>query len=74
MKMNYIKESGWNSLSESDKAHYKVITKEWLGNTYVHCETGEPLYFDENGCMITFEQIYPAVRKIIRKLKLKQLQ
>lgn len=41
-------EKTWKDLNEDQKIKYKEYCDNKYGKTVVFCETGEPLYFDEN--------------------------
>lgn len=42
----------WKDLNDQQKIDYKKYCDEKYGNTISFCETGEPLYFDEDGDII----------------------
>ena len=50
-------------LNDDQKHQYVEFCKLYLGNTIVFCETGEPLYFDDEMNMISFGLIYNLMLK-----------
>jgi hypothetical protein len=42
----------WNNLTEEEKTKYKEYCDSKYGKAIASCETGEPMYFDENGNLI----------------------
>ena len=42
----------WIDLSVDQKIQFKNSCDKQYGKTFVKCETGEPLYFDENSNLI----------------------
>lgn len=48
----------WTQLTESQKEQYKEYCDKKYGDTYTKCETGEPLYFTEDGDMIDTEIVF----------------
>lgn len=47
----------WEQLSEEQKIKYKEYCDSKFRKTIVACETGEPLYFDNNGYIIKCNDI-----------------
>jgi hypothetical protein len=45
----------WNTLNEEQKIEYKKYCDAKYGKTIVFCETGEPMYMDEEGYLIDTE-------------------
>ena len=42
----------WKNFTEKQKTQYKEYCDLKFGNTFIFCETGEPLYMDSNGYLI----------------------
>jgi hypothetical protein len=63
----------WNKLSENDKIEYKKIFDEYIGDCNAKCETGEPLYFAENGNMYQTDDLVDFFIKHTRMKKLEKL-
>ena len=42
----------WNTLTTEQKEQYKEYCNSRYGNTFTFCETGEPLYFDKDMCIV----------------------
>ena len=42
----------WNTLDQEQKIEYKKYCDAKYGKTIVACETGEPMYMDEQGNLI----------------------
>lgn len=42
----------WESLSNSQKEDYKNYCESKFGKTFIFCETGEPLFMNEEGELI----------------------
>ena len=45
----------WKTLTEEQKIEYKKYCDAKYGKTIVSCETGEPMYMDEQGNLIDTE-------------------
>ena len=45
----------WDTLNEEQKIEYKKYCDTKYGKTIVSCETGEPMYMDEQGNLIDTE-------------------
>lgn len=48
----------WNKLTEEQKSQYKEYCDNKYGDTIIKCETGEPLYMDEDLNLIDTQIIY----------------
>lgn len=48
----------WNSLDEEQRIEYKKYCDAKYGKTIVTCETGEPMYMDEQGNLINIKIIF----------------
>lgn len=42
----------WNNLTDNQKIQYKKYCDNKYGKTIMFCETGEPMYFDNNMCLV----------------------
>lgn len=42
----------WDNLTDEQKRKYREYCDPKYGKTIVSCETGEPMYFDENARLI----------------------
>lgn len=42
----------WDNLSDEQKLTFRQICDKKLGSPTAMCETGEPMYMDEIGCLI----------------------
>lgn len=42
----------WETLTEDQKQKYKMYCDNKFGKTFSFCETGEPLYFNDDGFII----------------------
>jgi len=47
----------WSTLSEQQKIEFKRYCDSKYGETFCFCETGEPMYMDEEGYLIDTEII-----------------
>jgi hypothetical protein len=48
----------WKELTEEQKVQYREYCDKKYGKTIIFCETGEPMYMDEQGNMIDTKIIF----------------
>lgn len=52
----------YQNLTDKQQKEYRLFCDKYLGNTFTFSEYGEPLYFDEQMRMFSFESIYRNIR------------
>mgnify|MGYP000898946417 CR=1 FL=1 len=48
----------WTKLTIEQQTQFKDYCNQKYGNTFVFCETGEPMYFDEQMRLINLDIVY----------------
>lgn len=55
----------WSELSAEQKKQYEEYCNNKYGKTITRCETGEPMYFDENRNLLRnelmFDLLFPKI-------------